>query len=155
MIKTWSPVTCLFKAKLNAAEWEEGGVASDPHSSLGPGGRSFIPSHMSMQPGDQGEIMRGRGERQGQQETRSAYRNIMALSRFFKHVETLQDVELRGSENWVCWQRVWLGIWVYYLLFVSPSECLSLYFSISASLSACLSVSVSAISKFLIPASCC
>lgn len=35
-----------------------------------------------------------------------AYRNITALSRFLKHMETLQNVELRESENWVCWQRV-------------------------------------------------
>lgn len=77
-----------------------------PAASSGPAGPSFIPSHMFMQLGDQGGIMSGRGEGQGQQETKIVYRNIMALSRFSKHVGALQDVGLRESENWVCWQRV-------------------------------------------------
>jgi len=34
--KTSSPVTCLFKAKLNGAEWERGGTAPDPHSFFWP-----------------------------------------------------------------------------------------------------------------------
>lgn len=77
-----------------------------PTVSSGPAGPSFIPSQMFMQLGDQARIMSGHGEGQGQQETRITYRNITALSRFLKHMETLQNVELRESENWVCWQRV-------------------------------------------------
>lgn len=77
-----------------------------PTVSSGPMGPSFIPSQMFMQLGDQARIMNGHGEGQGQQETRISYRNITALSRFLKHMETLQNVELRESENWVCWQRV-------------------------------------------------
>lgn len=60
-----------------------------PIASSGPASPSVFPSHLFVQLGDQGEIMRVRGEWQGQQETRFAYRNIKALSRFLKHMEAL------------------------------------------------------------------
>lgn len=60
-----------------------------PTASSGPGAAAasippLSPSHMFMQLREQGEIMSGRAEQQGQQETRAAYRNIMALRRFLK-----------------------------------------------------------------------
>lgn len=53
------------------------------------------PSHMFMQLGEQGEIMSGHAEQQGQQETRATYRNIMALSRFLKTHGHFSKLEAR------------------------------------------------------------
>lgn len=86
--------------------------------SSGPMGPSFIPSQMFMQLGDQARIMNGHGEGQGQQETRIPYRNSTALSRFLKHMEALQNVELREGESWVVGRGSSCEFWACYLLFM-------------------------------------
>lgn len=43
VIKTQPPMACLFKAKLNGAEWEEGGIAPDPRSFFWPCGSLLYP----------------------------------------------------------------------------------------------------------------
>lgn len=62
-------------------------ASSGPAASILP----LSPLHMFMQFGVQGEKISGCGKQQGQQEIRTACRNTMALSRFLKHIETLQD----------------------------------------------------------------
>lgn len=133
-----------------------------PTASSGPGAAAasippLSPSHMFMQLREQGEIMSGRAEQQGQQETRAAYRNIMALRRFLKTHGHFSKLEAKKQ-----WK---LGLLAEDLS-VNPGSvicCLCSLRNVSVSsvslfLSFCVSLSLFALSplfpKFLVPNFC-